>query len=167
MKEAIFSMLHSLPFDCEGARVLDCFAGSGSLAIEALSRGAAFAALVDSDRRALEAVGRNLALLKPAVGAAALCARWPQVLGKLAGQPPFSLFFLDPPYEKFPLALSLLKAFAAGLASPGAVAVWEQSPQTLERWNESDIAPWRVLKTRARGGQALAFLQLEEKGHDA
>jgi 16S rRNA (guanine966-N2)-methyltransferase len=162
VKEAVFSMLVSLPFDLEGARVLDCFAGSGGLAIEALSRGAASAALVDSDREALAAIERNLSLLKPRPGASVIRARWPQAFDKFTGQAPFDLFFLDPPYENQNLPLALLKeASQRGLAAPGAVAVWEQAPATLDAWGGEDSHPWHVVKTRAKGGQALAFLRNE------
>jgi len=61
VKEAVFSMLVSLPFSFEGARVLDFFAGGGGLALEALSRGAASAVLADQGREALAAIAKNLA----------------------------------------------------------------------------------------------------------
>lgn len=163
VKEAMFSMLHSLPFDLEGARVLDCFAGSGALSLEALSRGAAEATLVDADRQALVAMEHNLALLKPRPRCSVICAKWPMAFEKIAPpSAPFDLFFLDPPYEQHRLPLDLLKeSVRRGLAAPGAVAVWEQAPATLDAWNEEDAAPWRLLKTRVKGGQALAFLEYQ------
>lgn len=162
VKEALFSMLLSLPFDLEGARVLDCFAGSGALSLEALSRGAAEATLVEADRRALAAIEHNLALLKPRPLCSVICAKWPKAFETIAAKAaaPFDLFFLDPPYEQQRLPLDLLKeSVRRGLAAPGAVAVWEQAPATLESWTEEEAAPWRLLKTRVKGGQALAFLE--------
>lgn len=162
VKEAMFSMLQSLPFDLEAARVLDCFAGSGGLALEALSRGAPSATLVEAEHRVLELIERNLALFKPRPQAALIHARWPRAFEALAGQPPFTLFFLDPPYENQSLPLALLtEAAHKGLAAPGAVAVWEQAPATLETWGEAETAPWQLLKTRVKGGQALAFLEYQ------
>ncbi|UQZ89039.1 16S rRNA (guanine(966)-N(2))-methyltransferase RsmD [Deltaproteobacteria bacterium Smac51] len=161
VKEAVFSMLVSLPFEMEGARVLDFFAGSGALALEALSRGAGAAVMADSDRNALEVIRRNAALLKPQPDISIIRARWPQGFDRLIDAPPFNLFLLDPPYENQSLPLTLLREVSErSLAEPGAVAVWEQAPETLKTWTEELIAPWRVLKTRIWGGQAVAVLKI-------
>ena len=91
VREALFSILGPL----EGTRVLDLFAGSGALGIEALSRGAASATFVDSDARAIAAVRANL----DALGAEAEVAR-ADALAFLAREPgTFDLVFLDPPYD--------------------------------------------------------------------
>ena len=92
VREALFQLLGPL----DGLRVLDLFAGSGALAIEALSRGAAHAVLVDSDPRALEAARRNV----EAVGASAELHRR-DALAFLRGyaDEPFDLVLLDPPYS--------------------------------------------------------------------
>jgi 16S rRNA (guanine966-N2)-methyltransferase len=92
VREAVFSMLGSV----EGLRVLDLFAGSGALALEALSRGADGAVLVERDQRALAAIRRNL----DATGAAATVRRR-DVLAYLreTDDGPFDLVFADPPYD--------------------------------------------------------------------
>ena len=92
VREALFSILGPL----DDARVLDLFAGSGALGIEALSRGAAAAVFVDSDARAVAAIRRNL----DAVGAAAPVHRR-DALAYLrdTAETPFDLVFLDPPYS--------------------------------------------------------------------
>ncbi len=162
VKEALFSMLESLPFDLTGARVLDFFAGSGALALEALSRGAASAVLADRDREALAAVGRNLAALPEAgIETTVLRTQWPRGFQLLPPDRPFDLFLLDPPYgapEGLAPAL-LAEAAARGLAAPGAAAVWEQAPATLALWTEAEAAPWRLVKTRTWGGTAAAFFR--------
>lgn len=166
VKEAIFSMLVSLPFELSGARVLDFFAGSGSLGLEALSRGAASLVLTDSDRSAAQAINRNLAALGGSQPEAVfqLC-RWPQGFQRLPANRPFSLFLLDPPYEERDLPLNLLKEAAArGLAAPRAVAVWEQAPAALTEWSPQAALPWELLKTRAWGARAAAFLALPSSG---
>jgi 16S rRNA (guanine966-N2)-methyltransferase len=118
VREALFSILG----DIEGLTVLDLFAGSGALGIEALSRGAARATLVDDDRRAIEAISANLAPLGDAdaevVRADALV--W---LGGRRG--PYDLVFVDPPYSSArKLAGPLSQKLPAAL-SPNALIVSE------------------------------------------
>ncbi|MFN2617128.1 MAG: 16S rRNA (guanine(966)-N(2))-methyltransferase RsmD [Thermoleophilaceae bacterium] len=92
VREALFSMLG----DVSGARVLDLYAGSGALGIEALSRGAARALFVDSDRAAVAAIRRNL----EAVDSAAEVRRQDVVRFLAAGTGgTFDLVFVDPPYD--------------------------------------------------------------------
>jgi 16S rRNA (guanine966-N2)-methyltransferase len=93
VREALFSMLGPV----DGLRVLDLFAGSGALAIEALSRGAAEAVLVESDGRAVAAIERNL----EATGAPARVVRRDALAWLRAGAAggPFDLVFADPPYD--------------------------------------------------------------------
>lgn len=159
VKEAIFSMLASLPFELEGARVLDFFAGSGSLGLEALSRGADSLLLTDCDRTAAQALERNLGSLGSGAEAVFQRIRWPQGWRRLPAGRPFNLFLLDPPYEERALVMELLKqAVVRGLAAPGAVAVWEQAPDTLNQWSREEAGPWQLLKTRVWGSRAAAFL---------
>jgi 16S rRNA (guanine966-N2)-methyltransferase len=91
VREALFSMLG----DVEGERVLDLYAGSGALGIEALSRGASSATFVERDPAALAAIERNLA----AVGVDAPVVRQDvaRYLGRADGE--FDLVFCDPPYD--------------------------------------------------------------------
>jgi 16S rRNA (guanine966-N2)-methyltransferase len=92
VREALFSMLASRIGSFEGLRVADLFAGSGALGLEALSRGAAHCVFVENDRRAVDAIRRNLAQL----GASG------EVLARSADHAvlptPVDLAFLDPPY---------------------------------------------------------------------
>lgn len=159
VKEALFSMLRSLSFDLEGARVLDFFAGSGALGLEALSRGASMVVLADQDHAAARAITNNLTALSVKTEAIFLRTRWPQGFQRLPADCRFDLFLLDPPYEETELPLSLLlEAARRGLAQPGAVAVWEQSPTTLAQWNQEKARPWELLKSRIWGSRAAAFL---------
>jgi len=162
IKEAVFSMLASLPFDLEGAKVLDFFAGGGGLALEALSRGAASAVLVDRDRAALTAIGRNLDAARGCryLDATVLQLSWPRGFDRLPAGRAFDLFFLDPPYAQSALPLELLLAASArGLAAAEAVAVWEQSPAGLAVLERAETYPWRLLKSRAWGRRAAALLR--------
>jgi 16S rRNA (guanine966-N2)-methyltransferase len=113
VREAVFASLG----DVTGLRVLDLFAGSGALAIEALSRGADRALLVDRDRDATEVASRNLATTRFTRRARVLTR---PVASLLAGVPPveapFDLVCCDPPYE---LPVSELELVLAGLRRPG------------------------------------------------
>jgi 16S rRNA (guanine966-N2)-methyltransferase len=95
-RETLFSMLVSRLGSFEGLRVADLYAGSGALAFEALSRGAAKAVLVENDRAALDAINANAAKL----GAAALIELRAMSAARLPRQAPFDLIFADPPYEE-------------------------------------------------------------------
>jgi 16S rRNA (guanine966-N2)-methyltransferase len=120
VREALFSILGPL----DGMRVLDLFAGSGALAIEALSRGAAAATLVDSSAAAIAAAKRNL----ESIGVEAVLRRQ-DVFGFLrnarANARDYDLVFLDPPYRRAStLGAQLAEALGPVLAS-GARVVCE------------------------------------------
>jgi 16S rRNA (guanine966-N2)-methyltransferase len=91
VREALFSMLG----DLSGVRVLDLYAGSGALGIEALSRGAASAVFVERDARAAATIKRNL----DALGAEGEVRRQDALRFLASGEGPFDLVFCDPPYD--------------------------------------------------------------------
>jgi 16S rRNA (guanine966-N2)-methyltransferase len=96
VREAVFNALWSRGV-LDGARVLDLFAGSGALGIEALSRGAAHATFVDDDPRARRAIERNLAACGLADRAEVVADRAERVLARWDG-PGVDVAFCDPPY---------------------------------------------------------------------
>ncbi len=106
-KEAIFSMLH---FAIPNASVLDLFAGSGQLGLEALSRGASHAVFCDLSRDAIRVIETNLAKTKLQDSAKLICADYQHSISRLSGRQRFDLVFLDPPYAlgAVPKALSML-----------------------------------------------------------
>ena len=110
VREALFSILGAV----EGAAVLDLFAGSGALGIEALSRGAAAADFVETDARAMAAMEANLAALR--LEGARVHRR--DALAYLRGAPgPYDLIFADPPYSCAPrLAGPLSRALPAAVS---------------------------------------------------
>ncbi len=120
VREALFSILVSV----EGARVLDLFAGSGALAIEALSRGAADAVLVDSSTAAVAAIRRNL----QALGLGAVVRRQ-DALAYLEGARrdarQYDLVFLDPPYRQASALGRELSTALGPVLAPGARVVAE------------------------------------------
>lgn len=120
VKEALFSML--TPY-VRGARVLDLFAGSGALGIEALSRGAQRAVFVDKSREAEAAVRANLEKARLADRAE---LRRCDALGYLASaSESFSLVFLDPPYESGLYDKAVSEITRRGLLVPGGIVAAE------------------------------------------
>ncbi len=107
VREAVFSMLLARGFDPAGARVLDLFAGSGSLGFEALSRGAALAVFVEKSRKAAQCIQKNALALGVARGRVQVVAG--DVFPWLDRRPeaPFDLVCIDPPYGKDLLAPAL------------------------------------------------------------
>ncbi|MEE4120230.1 MAG: 16S rRNA (guanine(966)-N(2))-methyltransferase RsmD [Paracoccaceae bacterium] len=108
-----------------GARVLDLFAGTGALGLEALSRGAAEAVFVDDGATARALLRENIGRAK-AQGRARVFRRDATALGEVRGAP-FDLVFLDPPYGQGLGARALASAEAGGWLSTGATIVWEES----------------------------------------
>jgi 16S rRNA (guanine966-N2)-methyltransferase len=128
-REAVFNILeHGAHTGGEGspipdARVLDAFAGSGALGIEAMSRGAAHATFLDNDAEAVRAIQRNLTALKALAGAS---VRKADCLIPPRAPAPCDLAFLDPPYGQELAAPALLALERAGWIAPGALCVVEQ-----------------------------------------
>ena len=120
VREAVFSILA----DVGGARVLDLFAGSGALAIEALSRGAAEAALVDSSASAIDAIRRNLESLRiEATVHRQTASRFLERARTDARQ--YDLVFLDPPYRQAGSFSEQLTAALVPVLAPDARVVAE------------------------------------------
>jgi len=127
VKEALFSILG----DMTGLRVLDLYAGSGALGIEALSRGAAFVAFVESSRAALACLRDNLSTLGAGAETQVLAVRAEIAAPKLTPLGPFQLVLCDPPWRNAAQALTVLEGLAAaGLVGPGGRIVLEHSART-------------------------------------
>lgn len=142
-KEAVFSIIQ---FEVEGAAVLDLFAGSGQLGIEALSRGARLAVFVDTRREAINCVLENLAATKLAPNARATQNDAASFL--LTSKDLFDIAFVDPPYQSgvFEKVLPLL----AGRMSAGGVILCE----TEKNEQLPDVAGTFTLKKEYRYGKA-------------
>jgi 16S rRNA (guanine966-N2)-methyltransferase len=154
VKAAIFS---SLGDAVAGARVLDLFAGSGALGIEALSRGASSAVFVEADRQSAKIINDNLAKTK-------LKGRLRQqdvfdFLRYASGAEMFDIIFADPPYEKaedgerFTEELLANEALSQ-LLDPDGIFVLEQRP--AEALSETKL--WRVIRQKRYGATAVLFL---------
>jgi len=144
VREALFSILG----DVSALRVLDLYAGSGALGIEALSRGAAQAVFVDSSPAAVAAVRRNLSDL----GLEAPVRRQDALayLFAAAGGDPYDLVFADPPYDSALRVAPRLAELLPPVLSPGAVIVTESNKRVpLE-------LPFDLLRERSYGDTRIA-----------
>jgi 16S rRNA (guanine966-N2)-methyltransferase len=151
-REALFNSLATL-LDLDGARVLDLFAGSGAVGLEALSRGAAALTLVESDRTACQVMRDNADV----VGLPGVRIVRRTAAAFLAGEPePFDLVFADPPYAlpDDELAALLGRLAAGGWLAEGAVIV-------VERAARGSPAPWpdviETIKQRRYGEGVLWY----------
>ncbi len=156
VREALFNILaHGVEgLTLEGARVLDLFAGSGALGLEAVSRGAAFCLFVEDDADARGAIRQNIEALG-LTGVSKLWRRDATKLGPALQMQPFQLLFADPPYGKGLGELAFGAALAGGWLSPGATCV-------LEEQAEAPIAlsaGFELLDTRSYGDTALHFFR--------
>lgn len=135
VREALFSALEARLGSLRGIRFLDLYAGSGAVGLEALSRGAAAALLVEADRRAAGVAAANAAAL--GLAARVLPRKVEQVLGASPGPASgeaFDVAFLDPPYPlpEDELAAALALLVDRGWLAPGALAVVERSARSVE-----------------------------------
>ena len=156
LREAIFNVLaHGHADACKGARVLDLYAGTGAMGLEALSRGARFAVLVDLSAAARGAMRANVEALGCA-GTARIFRRDAMKLGAVAPHDPFSLVFCDPPYGRDLATAALASAAKGGWFAPGALVVVEEAtgaaltlPAGLTLLEERDYGDTRVVFARA------------------
>jgi 16S rRNA (guanine966-N2)-methyltransferase len=126
LRETLFNILaHSYDNPAEGARALDLFAGTGAMGIEALSRGARFALLVDESAEACAILRANVEALGLS-GAARVLRRDARKLGGAPEQTRFNLAFLDPPYGRGFVAPALQALRDGGWLDNGALVVIEE-----------------------------------------
>ena len=156
VRQALFDMLWHAPWAgrerIEGARVLDAFAGTGALGLEALSRGASQADFIENDRAALAALRANIATCKEAARCNALAA---DALKPPRAQGPCDLVFLDPPYREGVMEAALAALGLAGWIAPDALISAEYAAG-------APLTPppgFAVLAERAHGAAHLLILR--------
>ena len=155
VREALFNIL--MPYTLE-ARVLDLFAGSGALALEALSRGARYAAIVDTDRESIRVIRQNIQELGFGDAAQVLDMPALKAIEALRNQGQlFDLVFLDPPYGLGWVEKALSSLIENKLLLPEAIIVAETALQ-----EKIEIPKGLVEQSRRKYGKvALTFLRLE------
>ncbi len=153
VRESLFNVLLGGRFGdpIRGARVLDLFAGTGALGLEALSRGATHVTFVDSGRVAQKLIRANVAKLRRAEDTTVLATD----ITRLPEGTPCELIFLDPPYGKGLGVKALAAAQAKGWVAPEALIVWEESA--------AQIAPqgFTTLDQRRYGDTWVTFLRAQ------
>ena len=155
VKGAIFSSLGGL---VAGARVLDLYAGSGALGIEALSRGAAHATFVDQSRGCVEAIQRNLKTAHLVGQADVVGLELSRALRRLADGPKFNLVLADPPYAKQPGRPSLAQQL---LDDPALAALVDEGGWfVLEHYKTDTLKPpatWQFDRLQKHGDTLVSF----------
>ncbi|MEY4408773.1 MAG: rRNA ((966)-N(2))-methyltransferase RsmD [Actinomycetota bacterium] len=133
VKESLFAKLENLDA-LEGAKVLDLYAGSGALGLEAASRGAAEVILVDKDKAAIGIIRENIRIVSKAIGTSCLISAQnkevSKVLNALASS--YDLVFIDPPYELSNEAVAEDLSSLANSLSDEALVVVERSSRTTD-----------------------------------
>ena len=156
VKEALFSMIQ---FDIEGRAVLDLFGGSGQLALEALSRGAARATIIDQSRDAVEVIIANAKKTHLFDKCRVSAADYSSFIRGAKGRETYDIVFLDPPYEGDFLASALEKLLDADLYAVGAHIVCECDTEVSSRNSrvkkDEDLSSDAVLNEVFGGNEEL------------
>ena len=147
IKEAIFS---SIQFDVEDRRVLDPFAGSGQMGLEALSRGAQKATFIDLSREAMEIVKQNCRITGFFDRSHFLVSDWKNYIRKAAGREQFDLVFVDPPYAMACCADAANYLAEKELIIPGAIVVLESGEEEINA-DDPRLSGYRVIKSTHYG----------------
>jgi 16S rRNA (guanine966-N2)-methyltransferase len=156
VRQAIFNILahNDFGFDLDGAKVIDVFAGTGALGLEALSRGAGFALFVDDSAESRALIRKNVEALN-LTGITKIWRRDAADLGPLGAGAggPFTIAFLDAPYRKGLTERALASLAAGGWLAPGALAIAETAA------DETIAAPnGFVLRDRRSYGETALYI---------
>jgi 16S rRNA (guanine966-N2)-methyltransferase len=148
VRESLFNILaHGIEdFEMEGARVMDLFAGTGALGLEALSRGAKFCQFVEESAEARGVIRRNADQLG-AIGQCKIWRRDATDLGPCAPQSPFNLIFVDPPYSKGMGEKALQAVVEGSWLSARGILVLEEAEKAVV----GDVSSLTLINSRSYG----------------
>ena len=154
VKESLFNILHSV----EGTSFLDLFAGSGNVGLEALSRGARFAAFVEKDLRLVRALEKSLVQLGFAARAEVIAADAERGLERLVQQGNrFDIIFTDPPYDQGLVLETLAWPGMRKALTESGIIVLQHSAREKPEGMEAQM--WEVADQRRYGDTVLSFLR--------
>ena len=155
-KEAVFSMLQ---FEIEGREVLDLFAGSGQMGLEAVSRGASCAVLVDKAKDAAAVISKNIEKTKLGDSCRLFCADVNDYIRTSAGRRKFDIVFIDPPYALHAVPATLEALLKAGLLKPTSTVVCESEESDVFATNPQLGEQFEVLKCAKYGMAHVTILK--------
>lgn len=160
-KEAVFS---TLQFELSGRRGLDLFAGSGQMALEAISRGASGAVLVDASPKAVEIIKKNVAKTHFEAECTVLCADYADAVRRVTGR--FDLVILDPPYALRLIVPALRALLLAERLEDDAIIVCESDEENIFGGDTALADRFIVRKTAKYGVAYVTILQYKEGDHE-
>ena len=159
IKEAIFS---SIQFDIEGRRVLDLFAGSGQMGLEALSRGAESVMFIDSSREAMDIVKDNARTTGFEKQSKYTVSDWRNFIRKASGRGErYDLVFIDPPYADECCADAAMRLAAGGMLPAGAIVVLESGTEEIDL---EALSGFELLKAKDYGKKTALNILLYRGG---
>jgi 16S rRNA (guanine(966)-N(2))-methyltransferase RsmD len=159
IKGAIFS---AIQFDIDGRRVLDLFAGSGQMGLEALSRGATGATFIDSSREAMEIVKKNAKVTGFFDNGKYIVSDGANYLRKSAGREKYDLVFIDPPYAMNLCKKSVEALLRYDVLRDGAIVVLESGEEEINLEAEPYSA-FEVIKSTSYGKKTAVNILLYRK----
>jgi len=158
IRESLFNVLeHAYGDSLEGTRVLDLFAGTGALGIEALSRGAQFTLFVENSIEGRGLLRQNIENLS-LQGRSKIFRRDATCLGDIEGIEPFDLVFADPPYGSGMGEKAALSAHSGNWLAPNALLVLEEARESAP----VAISGFQHLESRSWAGTTVAIFRLEQ-----
>jgi 16S rRNA (guanine966-N2)-methyltransferase len=157
LRESLFNILiHSYGDPLPGARVIDLFAGTGALGLEAISRGAEFTLLVDDGAQARALIRENVEALGLG-GVTRIFRRDARKLGAAPPGPPYTLAFLDPPYGRGLAEPALTSLAHGGWLAPGALVIVEEAASACFEPAQN----FETLERRDYGETEVVFLRFQ------
>jgi len=157
IKEALFS---SIQFDIEGRRVLDLFAGSGGLGLEAMSRGAIGCTFIDSSREAMDVIKANARTTGFFEACRYLVSDAKNYVRKASGRDKYDLVFIDPPYSLECCREVLDRLVNADLLADGALVAIEGGTESID---EGALKSFEVQKSSRYGSKTFLLILLYRK----
>lgn len=154
IKEALFS---AIQFDIEDRRVLDLFAGSGQLGLEALSRGAQSVTFIDSSREAMDIVKKNARFVGFFDECRYLVSDWRNYIRKASGRDRYDLVFVDPPYSMQCCLDAAIRLAESGMLANGAIVVLESGEEEIDL---TSLTKYEVLKSTHYGKKSFLNILL-------
>ena len=159
-KEAVFSMLQ---FDLEGREVLDLFAGSGQMGLEAVSRGAASATFVDKAKDAVAIINKNIEKTKLKDNCRVFCADVSDYIRTVKGRRKFDIVFIDPPYALRALPQTLAALLGAELLKETSIIVCESEESDIFENSPELSRKFEIVKTAKYGIAHVTVLTVKKE----